>query len=253
MRVGLLGGLEVRGADNRDLNVPSGKQQALLALLAVHALLRMRTALSRTRLAAAVPIAELVLAAAVTVDLAVANGPRLQQGIGAPVPLARASREFHQDASLDYRALPFNAQRGLGTPICYGGFDWPVSRALWLGRVPQERLEPPEAGEVKQLRWSPSALELQVSIRTPAVLVVDQNFEAGWTASEGEPVSRAGLLALPLAPGARTVRLTHRPEGFVPGLALTLIGAVLCAAAARGLTAQRIAALRAAIAQRLRR
>ena len=37
MRVGLLGGLEVRDADNRDITVPTGKQQALLALLAVHA------------------------------------------------------------------------------------------------------------------------------------------------------------------------------------------------------------------------
>src|SRR5881227_64176 len=36
VRVGLLGGLEVRDADNRDIAVPSGKQQALLALLAIN-------------------------------------------------------------------------------------------------------------------------------------------------------------------------------------------------------------------------
>ncbi|HEX4818878.1 MAG TPA: BTAD domain-containing putative transcriptional regulator [Acidimicrobiales bacterium] len=36
MRVGLLGGLEVHDADNRDIVIPTGKQQALLALLAVN-------------------------------------------------------------------------------------------------------------------------------------------------------------------------------------------------------------------------
>ena len=36
VRVGLLGELEVRDADDRDIPVPTGKQQALLALLAVH-------------------------------------------------------------------------------------------------------------------------------------------------------------------------------------------------------------------------
>jgi predicted ATPase/DNA-binding SARP family transcriptional activator len=37
VRVGLLGGLEVRDADDRDISIPTGKQQALLALLALHA------------------------------------------------------------------------------------------------------------------------------------------------------------------------------------------------------------------------
>ncbi|MBV8979924.1 MAG: winged helix-turn-helix domain-containing protein [Acidimicrobiia bacterium] len=37
MRVGLLGVLEVRDADDRDIAIPSGKQQALLALLALNA------------------------------------------------------------------------------------------------------------------------------------------------------------------------------------------------------------------------
>jgi predicted ATPase/DNA-binding SARP family transcriptional activator len=36
MRIGLLGGLEVRVADDREISVPSGKQQALLALLAIN-------------------------------------------------------------------------------------------------------------------------------------------------------------------------------------------------------------------------
>ncbi|HMC34596.1 MAG TPA: hypothetical protein VKH65_09325, partial [Myxococcales bacterium] len=239
----------------RSLRVPSRflhPATVLGALLAVHALIRLRASLSRTRLAAAVPLAELVLAAAVAADLAITNGPRLQQGLGAPVPLAPASREFHQEASLDYRSLPFNPQRGLGTPICYGGFEWPVSRALWFGRAPQERIEPPDAGEVRELRWSPSAIDLEVSLRAPAVVVVNQNFEPGWAASEGMLASRAGLLALPLSPGTRTVRLRHRPEGFALGLALTLAGAVLCAAAVRGLTPQRVATLRSAVARRLR-
>src|SRR3954465_1284169 len=37
VQIGLLGSLEVRDADGRDVAIPSGKQQALLALLAIHA------------------------------------------------------------------------------------------------------------------------------------------------------------------------------------------------------------------------
>jgi hypothetical protein len=196
-----------------------------LALLAATAL----TAIGRTRFR----LFQIAIVAFVAVDVLSANGPRLQQRDGPSVPLAPASRSFHQDARADYRRLPFFPQLGIGTPVCYGGFDWPVSRALWFGDVPQERIDPPAAGGAKLVRWSPSELRFRVALTAPARLIVNQNYDPGWRASEGTIRSFAGLLAIDLDPGEREVTLTHRPEGFAAGLALTLLGMALSLVALR--------------------
>jgi hypothetical protein len=213
----------------RSLRVPSRffyPATVFLALLAASAL----TAIGRrTRLR----LLQVAIIAFVAVDVISANGPRLQQGAGPSVPLAPASRSFHQDARADYRQLPFSPQRGIGTPLCYGGFDWPVSRALWFGDVPQQRLDPPGAGEVRLVHWSPSALRFRLALTAPARLVVNQNFDPGWRASEGTPRADAGLLALDLVAGEREVTFRHGTEGFVPGLALTVVGVVLSVVALR--------------------
>jgi len=185
--------------------------------------------------------------ALVAVDVISANGPRLQQGAGPSVPLAAASRSFHLDARVDYRLLPFFPQRGIGSPICYGGFDWPVSRSLWFGNVAQQRLDPPGSGSVTPLRWSPSELRFRVALTAPARLIVNQNFDPGWRVAQGTIGSFDGLLAVALEPGNREVTLTHRPEGFVGGLLSTLLGlalslAGLTSAIARGALPRRAAA-----------
>jgi hypothetical protein len=213
----------------RSLRVPSRffyPATVFLALLAATALTEIGR---RTRLR----LLQIAIVAFVAVDVISANGPRLQQGAGPSVPLAPASRSFHLDARADYRQLPFFPQRGIGTPLCYGGFDWPVSRALWFGDVPQQRVDPPAAGEAKLLRWSPSELRFRTALTAPARLLVNQNFDPGWRASEGTIASVAGLLAVDLAPGEREVTLTHRPEGLGAGLALTMLGVALSLAALR--------------------
>jgi hypothetical protein len=180
-----------------------------------------------------VPRVQIAVVAFVAADVLSANAPLLQQGAGRPVPLAPASHQIHQEARVDYRQLPLFPQRGIGTPICYGGFDWPVSRALWFGNVPQERIEPAAAGEVRSLRWSPNELRLQVSLHAGASVVVNQNFDVGWRSTEGTTRSLAGLLAVDLGAGEHEVVLTHRPEGFALGLVLTALGIALSAASLR--------------------
>ena len=218
----------------RSLRVPSRffyPATVFLALLAATAV----TALGRrTRLR----WLQIAIVALVAVDVVSANGPRLQQGAGPSVPLAPASRTFHLDARADYHLVPFSPQRGIGSPICYGGFDWPVSRALWFGNVPQQRLDPPTSGEVSSVRWSPSELRFRVTLTAPARLVVNQNFDPGWRASQGTPRPYAGLLALDLAAGEREVTFTHRPEGLVGGLLLSLLGTALSVVAMRRMPAR---------------
>ncbi|MFL5400840.1 MAG: hypothetical protein ACJ79P_23310 [Myxococcales bacterium] len=209
----------------RSLRVPSRffyPATIFLALLAATAL----TAIGRARSSFA-RAAQIAIVAFVAVDVISANAPRLQQGAGLPVPLASPSRDFHQEARVDYRLLPLFPQRGIGTAACYGGFDWPVSRALWFGRVAQQRVEPVTAGSAELLRWSPSELRLRISLEAPARLIVNQNFDPGWQASRGTVLAVAGLLAVDLDPGEHELILKHRPEGFVLGLALTALGVVL--------------------------
>ncbi|MFL5433385.1 MAG: hypothetical protein ACJ784_02625 [Myxococcales bacterium] len=209
----------------RSLRVPSRffyPATIFLALLAATAL----TAIGRARSSFA-RAAQIAIVAFVAVDVISANAPRLQQGAGLPVPLASPSRDFHQEARVDYRLLPLFPQRGIGTAACYGGFDWPVSRALWFGRVAQQRVEPVTAGSAELLRWSPSELRLRISLEAPARLIVNQNFDPGWQASRGTVLPVAGLLAVDLDPGEHELILQHRPQGFVLGLALTALGVVL--------------------------
>jgi hypothetical protein len=135
--------------------------------------------------------------------------------------------------------LPFFPQRGIGTPLCYGGFDWPVSRALWFGEVPQERVEPPAAGEASLVRWSPSELRFRATLTAPARLIVNQNFDPGWHASQGTVSPVGGLLAVDLDAGEHEVTLIHRPEGLLPGLVLTLSGVALSLVALRSFPRRR--------------
>jgi hypothetical protein len=209
------------------------------ALLIALLLVRMRAAIaSRARvpwIPRAVFGAELVLAVFVAADVFLTTAPRLQQGADARAPRARASSNFHLVANASWAQVPDFPIRGIGTTECYGGFDWPVSRALWKAG-PQQRLEPAAAGSVERLRWGPSSITFHAALSRPGTLVVDQNFDRGWQATEGTPVPRDGLLALELAAGDREVRLLHRPQGFWLGLGLSIFGLLLSAAAWRGLT-----------------
>jgi hypothetical protein len=219
----------------RSLRVPSRffyPATVFLALLAATALTGIGR---RTRLR----LLQIAIVAFVAADVISANGPRLQQGAGPPVPLAPASRSFHLDARADYRQLPFFPQRGIGTPLCYGGFDWPVSLALWFGDVPQQRVDPPAAGGARLVRWSPSELRFRAALAAPARLIVNQNFDPGWRASQGTVRSVAGLLAVDLDAGEHEVTLAHRPEGIFPGVVLTLAGVALSLVVLRSLRTRR--------------
>ncbi len=146
--------------------------------------------------------------------------------------MSRASPDFHLVANASYAQLPDFPIRGIGTTECYGGFDWPVSRALWTAG-PQQRLEPAAAGTVERLRWTPSSITFHVVLSRPGTLVVDQNFDRGWHATDGTLVLRDGLLALELAAGDRQLRLYHRPQGFWLGLSLSIFGLLLSGVAVK--------------------
>jgi hypothetical protein len=211
---------------------------------------------------------ELALVVVVAVDVVSSNSTRLQQGLDPVLPRSpRASTDFYQATSSDYGRFPTHPVRGVGTRQCYVPLEWKPAPGIVDGKVPQQWVEPAAAGQAFPHVWSPNQLELEVRLRAPGVVVVNQNYESGWRSSAGEigaytPATHrqwlrsslpavetppVGLLSVALPSGTHHLVLRHRPPGLAAGLALTLVGLALAVSAIRTLSPARIDQFRAAL------
>jgi hypothetical protein len=172
---------------------------------------------------------EVLLAVAVSADIAVNNAPRLQQGIDPVIPRAPAGRDFHQEPGGDYWRWSTYAVRGVGTPTCYVPLEWGPSPGLWVGPEAQARLVPADAGTVGAITWTPNSVRVAVTLTRPARLVVNQNHETSWRTSAGEIVRTEPTLTVSLRAGRHDVLLRHRAQGLGAGVALGLAGLCLTA------------------------
>jgi hypothetical protein len=243
---------------------------APFALLAIAPLIMTRALLARRgvkpRVTRAVLAVEVALVAGIALDVSLSNQRVMQQGIDPVLSRARASDTFFQNTRADYGQFPTFPVRGHGTRFCYVPLEWKPADGIADGPGPQARVEPAAAGRVVQTRWSPSAIDLEVHLATPAVVVVNQNYETGWQASAGGGVGawvnrehrfwdiRArpeelpakgaiGLLAVRLPAGDYSLTLQHRSPGLLLGALMTLLGIGLAIAIARHATPARVAAL----------
>ncbi len=235
----------------RSLRVPSRflyPATVALALVVARLLVDLRSTLDAQRARRGVVTAfaflECALAVGVAHDVVKTNSPRLQVGADPVFPREPAARRFTQQPGGDYWRWPTYPVRGVGTPVCYVAFDWPVAPGLRLGDVPQEQLSPPDAGTVTAGAWSPNTLRFTVDLSRPASLVVNQNTDSGWSASEGTIDRGQALLTVDLPAGRREVVLRHRPRGLWLGALMTLAGLALSALVARRLSAERLAQIR---------
>lgn len=172
---------------------------------------------------------EVLLAVAVSADIAVNNAPRLQQGIDPVIPRAPAGRDFRQEPGGDYWRWSTYAVRGVGTPTCYVPLEWGPSPGLWVGPEAQARLVPPDAGTLGAITWTPNSVRVAVTLTRPARLVVNQNHETSWRSSAGEIVRTEPTLTVSLRAGRHDVLLRHRAQGLGAGVALGLAGLCLTA------------------------
>jgi hypothetical protein len=216
---------------------------------------------------------ELALVLAIVLDICTTNAPRIQQGLDPVLPRTpAASADFYQATGTDYGRFPTHPVRGVGTRQCYVPLEWKPAPGIVDGKVAQQWVEPATAGAATPRAWSPNAVELEVKLRAPGVVVINQNYESGWRASAGEigayllpqhhqwlrssrstaPVETppVGLLSVALSAGTHRLILRHRPPGLAPGIALTLIGLGLAVFAIRALAPARRARWRAALAAR---
>jgi hypothetical protein len=126
---------------------------------------------------------------------------------------------LNQDAPLgpDGRPLHLGA-RGLGDPL-YRGEAW---------------VDPPGEARVEVTSWAPGEVAVRVSDAAPGSFVVlNQNWDPGWTAN-GEPTAnRADVNAYPAAAGSGEVVFRYRPRTLGWGLALLALGGALVPLALR--------------------
>ncbi len=227
------------------LRVPSrflGPAMVAFGLLAAAALRGGRSWIERARPAAAraAAWAAVLVALGVAGDVTLANQRLLQQGIDPPLPEGPASRDFFQNPAASYRRLPAFPVEGTGTRGCYVALDWKPAPELWLGHSPQAFVKPLGAGTVTATDWTPNRLDYDVRLAAPALVVINQNFDAGWRADGGEPVGpfvigtsqlsdvhAHGVLAVAMPAGTHHLVVRHRPAGLWLGAGLTLLGVAL--------------------------
>jgi hypothetical protein len=201
-----------------------------LACLVAHAGWRLsRSAVVRLpRPARGVAFAALLgLAAGFTIDLVRTNGVALYRG-AMPTPPAPASvrtTEFHQVLGGAWEMYKYTP-RNLGSLRCFDELTVDISPALHAGLASEAYLLEADAGSARIARWSPSDWEIDLDLRRPTTLVVNQNAFRGWRAEGGVYAPHEGLVAVEVPAGRRTVRVWYRPVGYQLGAALTLAGLI---------------------------
>jgi Bacterial membrane protein YfhO len=102
--------------------------------------------------------------------------------------------------------------------------------------LPPHAAEAGSAGEARVVSYLPDRVQIDVSARRAAVVILLDSFDPGWQAwVDGRPahVLRANLAfrAVPVPAGEHRVELRYRPRAIVLGFAISLLTAVITIAA----------------------
>jgi hypothetical protein len=140
---------------------------------------------------------------------------------------------FHQARGNRWGALYFHAS-GLGTISCGEAYEVAMSPLLRGDLPADEYLAEGTPGEVGRIAWTPNHLALRARLPAGGTVLVNQNWDPGWTASAGRVVSHQGLLAVELPPGTHELGLAFRSRPVELGLVISALGLVASLAWAFG-------------------
>ncbi len=92
------------------------------------------------------------------------------------------------------------------------------------------------AGESRVVSYLPDRVEMEVTARRAAVVVLLDSFDPGWRAwVDGEPVrilrANVAFRAVPVPPGKHRVEMRYRPRALTLGIAVSALTAVIALAA----------------------
>jgi hypothetical protein len=138
-----------------------------------------------------------------------------------PDPAASAYKITNDDLN---RRAEFPA-RNVGVLNCYKlGLEYPEATGYALGPVAQASVDDGKVtAQVHQDRY-----ELDVDLRHPGVVRINQNFDPDFHASAGEARrGRSGMLEVALPAGASHVTVSYRPQGLIAGAVASLVGLAL--------------------------
>jgi len=148
--------------------------------------------------------------------------------------LANEGTPFYQVVG-NWREMMSNVFENRGAIGC--DEEAPLQRALKLdeGPGPQARIEEPANGTIIATRWTPNRVELDLELRKPSVVSVNENWNEHWrleligdsrTAENGELIrvgpklerdKDGGRLGARVPKGDYTVAFVYRPRSFVAG------------------------------------
>ena len=206
---------------------------------------RARASSSRRRASAAV----LALA---SLALVVGVGPLVAQhalhaqtrSLTTPPEREEPTPAFHQ-ARGNRWALAYYEPMQRGSLSCWDAYPVPESPLLRGDLRSEERVVEPGAGTVTERRWTPDAIDLEVSLSRPATVSINQNWHPGWRSNVGQVTSDRGLLTLALPAGDHAVTLRFEPRSALGGgLASLVAAAALAFLAWRSRGAPRMTGLR---------
>jgi hypothetical protein len=108
---------------------------------------------------------------------------------------------------------------------CYEYTDWPtnaVGADQPFYRGEQYMVGP---GTVGLVMWSPNRLDYQVDTPARSTVVINQNYDPGWSLAQeqGSVISTGGLLAVSVPPGRQLIVLRYRGKAFDEGAVISLL------------------------------
>ncbi len=135
---------------------------------------------------------------------------------------AEASQPFRQ-ARGNRWALGYYEPLHRGSLSCWDAYPVPQSPLLRGDLAAEEYLRDPAAGAVAERSWSPNAIDLAVSLVSPATVVVNQNWHPGWRTNVGEIKNDRGLLTVAVPAGDNLLSLRFVPRSATVGALVSLV------------------------------
>jgi len=209
-----------------ELAVPS-RHLALVSLaMAVCGAIALDTAIAvlRKKWLAAIAVAAAILA----VYDPISAGKKATKMLASEPTLPRTEQppgRYHLVPGADFgRAAEYPA-RNVGAPNCPKTFEWPEGQGFVLEDKPQAFIDDASAGTVSSIAITQNAYSIDVDLRRPSIVHVNQTFDADWRSSVGD-VRRGlrGAIDVQLPAGRQHLDLAYRPRGQWPGIVATFLG-----------------------------
>ena len=135
---------------------------------------------------------------------------------------------FHQSRGNRW-ALAYYEPMQRGSLSCWEAYPVPESPLLRGDLANEERVVEAGAGTVTERSWTPNAIDLDVSLKRPATIAINQNWHPGWRSNLGEVRSDRGLLTVSLPEGDHDLSLRFAPRSATGGALASLVAAAALA------------------------